>query len=361
MRIPGWPGVDRSVTRWTIYGSPPSPPPPPRRGRLTAGCASRCVPAAPAVVVLAVFAAVGMAVLDDYGVSADEFRQRDLAAGAVDYVFGDGARPTGDHDRYYGVSFEAPLLLAERLLDLTDRHAVLLLRHLLTHLFFLTGGLFCWLLALRLCGDRRLALFALLLYLLHPRLYAHSFFNSKDIPFLAMFMIALWLVERAFRRDTAAAFALCGAAVGVLVDLRVMGVALFAAVPGLRALDLLLAGDRAGRRRTLATGAAFVLAAAGARYAVAPWLWSDPSAIVDRVRDPGPDSVYGIHPLSGRVGALAVHSAPLRACLGGGHHAAGRPPAEPGRRRGGGMAGRLPPRDVLRNTGLRFEWLLLAS
>ena len=251
---------------------------------------ARSAPAAPVVVVLALFAAVGAAVLDDYGVSADESSQRMMAVVAADYVFGDGAL-IGDgpqtnlfnlhHNRYYGVSFEAPLLLAERLLGLTDSRAVFLLRRLLTHLFFLTGGFFCWLLALRLCGDHRLALFALLLYLLHPRLYAHSFFNSKDIPFLAMFTIALWLVERAFRRDTAAAFALCGAGVGVLVDLRVMGVALFAAVPGLRALDLLQAGDRAGRRRALATGAAFVLAAAGTRYAVAPWLWSDPSAIVD--------------------------------------------------------------------------------
>ena len=88
-------------------------------------------------------------------------------------------------------------------------------------------------------------------------------------------------MERAFRRDTAAAFALCGAGVGVLIDLRVMGVALFAAVPGLRALDLLQARGGAGRRRALVTGAAFVLAAAGTRYAVAPWLWSDPFAIVD--------------------------------------------------------------------------------
>ena len=321
---------------------------------------ARCAPAAPAVVVLAVFAAVGVAVLDDYGVSVDEPVSRNYAVVAADYVFGDGALLIGDHDLYYGVSFEAPLLLAERLLDLTDSRAVHLLRHLLTHLFFLAGGLFCWLLALRLCGDRRLALFALLLYLLHPRLYAHSFFNSKDVPFLAMFTIALWLVERAFRRDTAAAFALCGVGVGVLVDLRVMGLALFAAVPGLRALDLLLAGDRAGRRRTLATGAAFVLAAAGTRYAVAPWLWSDPSAIVDafatQARHPhqlgtlfqGEEVRWPFIPPHYLPAWVAVTTPPavLLLSLAGAAAVAWR--------------GAFRPRDVLRNTGLRFEWLLLA-
>ena len=331
------------------------------RWRSAVGCvtAARSAPAAPALVVLAVFAAVGVAVLDDYGVSGDEPLDRSRAVVAADYVFGDGALLTG-RERYYGVSFEALLLLAERLPCLTDSRAVYLLRRPLMHLFFLTGGLFCWLLALRLCGDRRLALFALLLYLLHPRLYAHSFFNSKDIPFLAMFMIALWLVERAFRRDTAAAFALCGVGVGVLVDLRVMGLALFAAVPGLRALDLLQAQGGAGRRRALATGTAFVLAAAGARYAVAPWLWSDPSAVVDAfatlARHPShiPSFFQGEEV---RWPSIPPHYVPV-------WMAVTTPPAVLLLALAGAAAvawrGMSRPRDVLRNTGLRFEWLLLA-
>ena len=312
---------------------------------------------APALVVLAVFAAVGVAVLDDYGVSHDEEATRRIGQTAVDYVLGDGALVhQTHHNRYYGVSFEAPLVLAERLLGLTDSRAVHLLRHLATHLFFLAGGFFCWLLAHRMFADRRLALFALLLYLLHPRLYAHSFFNPKDVPFLAMFMIALWLVERAFRRDTASAFALCGAGVGVLIDLRVMGLALFAAVPGLRALDLL----QAGRRRALVTAAVFVLAAAGTRYAVAPWLWNDPFAVVDAFE------TLARHPT--RLGTLfqgeivrwpniPPHYLPTWMAI-------TTPPAALLLALAGAAAvvrrGVARPRDVLRNTGLRFEWLLLA-
>ena len=321
--------------------------------------ASLRAPAAPALVVLAVFAAAGAAVLDDYGVSWDEFEQREGGQATIDYVFGDGALLT-DHNRYYGVSFEAPLVLAERLLGLDDSRAVYLVRHLLTHLFFLTGGFFCWLLAQRLFRDRRLALFALLLYLLHPRLYAHSFYNSKDIPFLATFLIALWLVERAFRRDTAAAFALCGAGVGVLVDLRVMGLALFAAVPGLRALDLLQARDGAGRRRALVTLAAFVLAAAGTRYAVAPWLWSDPFAIVDAFKTLARHPNHVLTLFQGELvqwPAIPAHYLPT-------WMAVTTPPAALLLALAGAAAvvrrGVARPRDVLRNTGLRFEWLLLA-
>ena len=308
---------------------------------------------------LAVFAAAGAVVADDYGVAIDERTQRGMAVAAARYVLGVGDLLT-DHLRYYGVSFEAPLLVAEHLLGLDDSRAVHLLRHLLTHLFFLAGGFFCWLLAHRLFGDRRLALFALLLYLLHPRLYAHSFFNSKDIPFLAMFMIALWLAERAFRRDTAAAFALCGAGVGVLVDLRVMGLALFAAVPGLRALDLLQARDGAGRRRALATAAAFVLAAAGTRYAVAPWLWSDPFAVVDAFKTMARHPTHAHTLFQGEV----VHWPSIPPRYLPTWVAVTTPPAALLLALAGAAAvvwrGAARPRDVLRNTGLRFEWLLLA-
>ena len=252
-------------------------------------------PLASAALTLAVFAAVGVAVLDDYGVAVDEYQQRLIGQTVVNSVFPGAADLPADrtivgpdygpvlepYDWYHGVAFEAPLILVERLLGLADSRAVFLTRHLLTHLFFLTGGLFCYLLANRLFGDRRLALFALLLFLLHPRLYAHSFYNSKDVPFLATFMIALYLLERAFRRDTAAAFAACGAGVGVLINLRVMGVMLFAAAMGLRAFDLLQARGGAGRLRVLATAGAFALAAAGMLYALSPYLWRDPSAFID--------------------------------------------------------------------------------
>ena len=270
---------------------------------------SGCTPFAPAALVLAAFAVAGVAVVDDYGVTGDVEAQRRIGQVAVDYLGrigrtavnsvlpGAAGRPAvpvlagPDYDslikpvveRYYGAAFEGPLVLAERLLGFTDTRAVFLSRHLLTHLFFLTGGFFCYLLVYRLFGDRRLALFALLLFLLHPRLYGHSFVNTKDIPFLAMFMIALYLLERAFRRDRAAAFALCGAGVGVLVNLRIMGLTLFAAGAGLRALDLLLARGPAERRRVLAGAGAFALAAAGTLYALSPYLWGDPLAIVDAV------------------------------------------------------------------------------
>ncbi len=346
------------------------------------------MPWAPAAVLVALFAVVGIAVVDTYGVSTDEPKQRSIAQMNIDYALGTGNLPTYRSDRYYGVAFEAPLLLVERLLGITDSRAIYLNRHLLTHLFFLAGGWFCYLLTYRLFGDRRLALFALLLFLLHPRLYAHSFFNSKDLPFLAAFMIALYLAQRAFRRGTAAAFALCGAGVGVLLNLRIMGAVLFAAVSGLRTLDLMLARRggtigaavaewrwrvrertergirrrcrRAARRAAPITTAAFALAAAATLYALSPYLWRDPLAVTDAFTGFAWHPTLGSGLFQGRWVqwpripphylptwmAVTTPPATLLLCLIGAGAALGRGVARPG--------------SLLRNTRLRFEWLLLA-
>ena len=250
-----------------------------------------------AVAILVLFAAAGAAVVDDYGVTVDEPKQQLIAAANLAYVLGDddalsvgGGYRLFASDRYYGVAFELPLLLAERALGIDDSRTAHLFRHGATHLFWLCGGFACFLLARRLFDSGPLALLAMLLFLLHPRLYAHAFFNSKDVPFLAMFMIALHLVHRAFEKDTVRAFVVLGAAAAVLTNLRVMGLMLFAAVLGMRALDLLHAAQRSGRRRVLKTAAAFGAAWAATLYAVSPYLWSDPREFAEALR------VFSEHP-----------------------------------------------------------------
>ena len=235
------------------------------------------------VAVGALFLLVGALTLDDYVPGQMDMPwQRAIGKATLDYIAGDGERAfeqlITSEGRYYGAAFEAPLALAERLLGLEDSQGwnVYRVRYLLAHLFFLLAGGACYLLVLRMFGNRALALLALVLFLLHPRLYAHSFINWKDVPFLSAFMVSLYLVHRAFRRETLGAFLLCGAVVGLLVNLRVMGIALFAAVLALRALDVAFARGREERGRALLTAGAFALAAMLTYYASLPVLWTDP-------------------------------------------------------------------------------------
>ena len=241
-----------------------------------------------AIIALAVFAMVGVSVFDDYGVAVDDLFQRDIGYVSFNYILGYEDELSGYRDppieRFYGVAFDVPLIAIERALGLEDSRAVYLSRHLITHLFFLAGGFFAWMLAYRLFGSRLIALFAMLLFLLHPRLYAHSFFNTKDPTFLSMFMIALYLTHRAFRRESVWAFALCGAGVGLLVNIRIMGVMLIPAVLGMLALDVFYAmkrGDGGGVKHILANICAFYIMCAATLYAAWPLLWREPLGAIE--------------------------------------------------------------------------------
>ena len=221
---------------------------------------------------------VGLAVLDDYGIAVDEALHRNVALAKLRYIQGEPLALPSDSEfhSFYGTAFQLPLALAERAFDLQGVRSVHLSRHMITHLFYLTGGLFAYLLARRLFRNKLLAAAALLILLLNPRLYAHSFYNGQDIPFLAMFAVALYLTHRAFKRDTLLAFALLGVGVGMLANLRIMGVILLAAIPALRALDLAWGRGRGERKRALLETGVFALSSLLTVYALQPHLWPDP-------------------------------------------------------------------------------------
>ena len=248
---------------------------------------------AQALALCALFAIAGVVALDDYGVTGDEATQRQIARANAAYISAgivDGAHSLYHIDyRYYGIAFEMPLLLTERGLGLQDTRHIYLTRHLLTHLFFIAGGFACGMLAYRMLGSRWMALLAMLLFLMHPRLYAHSFFNSKDIPFAAMLIIALYITHRAFRKDTLGAFLLCGIGVGLAINLRPFGLMLLPMILAMRALDLWKAG-REERNRILVSIGIFTAAALATAYIIHPYYWGNPLRFVEGLR------VFSQHP-----------------------------------------------------------------
>ena len=228
-----------------------------------------------ALIVCALFLITGLAIVDDYGVSLDTDGQRRVAIDTINYVLHGDSTLLRTHDRFYGAAFEAPLfLLTERILGLEDPRHVYLARHVLTHLLFLIGGFCCYLLAFRLSGDRLIALLVMALFLLSPRLYAHSFFNSKDAPFASAFVMALLVVSRAFDRDSLGAYRWGGAAAGLLVNLRIMGVVLFVVVLVFRAWAWFQA-EGSERQRVAATTGIFALWGVIVLFISLPYLWGD--------------------------------------------------------------------------------------
>ena len=237
-----------------------------------------------ALIACALFLIAGLAIFDDYGNSWETISQHSVAFHTLNYVLHDDQTLLQiDADRFYGAAFAVPqllltdlFLLMERALGLEDPRHVYLVSYVLTHLFFLLGGFCCYLLALRLSGDRLVALAVMLLFLLSPRLYAHSFFNSKDPVFASAFVMALLFASRAFDKDSLGAYRQCGAMAGLLVHLRIMGVVLVAVVLVFRAWAWFRAEGPAARRREATTTAAFALWGVVVLFISLPYLWEDP-------------------------------------------------------------------------------------
>ena len=216
---------------------------------------------------------LGVFTFDDYGVSTDEIYQIDKSRITLDYVFGRSDELLTYEDRHYGAVF--PLLLQSSNLFFTDTRSIFLYRHLVTFLFFYGSVLAFYVLLQKLRLNKWLALAGTAMLAFHPHIYAHSFYNPKDIPFLAMWIYALlalchWLQQPAdWRRGLTH-----GAATGMLVVFRLPGVMMWA-ISGL-AIAGIIWQHRGQWKQVVTAFLAFLFASFGTLFIFMPVLWHNP-------------------------------------------------------------------------------------
>lgn len=173
------------------------------------------------LLVLSVLIAVH--VYDSYGISWDEANQREIGLVNTEYVLGINENLLDYKDRDYGSLFEMSLLALENVFNKDGFRDVFLFRHFVSHLFFIIGGLFCFLLVNLLYHNKLLSVFSFLLWVLMPVFYAHSFFNTKDIPFATMMMIAFYYSALTWKRPTWFNYVFLAVIFAILINFRLMG------------------------------------------------------------------------------------------------------------------------------------------
>ena len=166
----------------------------------------------------------GLGLFRSYGVPWDEAPQRDLGIQTYSYVFAGDETLLASRDRNYGPVFEFLLVLPEKALALKDARDIIFARHLGVFIVFYTGVVFFYLLAGRIFRSWKFALLGSLFLVLSPRVFANAFYNSKDIPCMAFFIISAYTMVRFLDRKTPAAALTHGLACAVLVDIRIVGV-----------------------------------------------------------------------------------------------------------------------------------------
>ena len=219
----------------------------------------------------------GLAVSGDYGVSCDEYFSRERGRMSLDYIFKSDTSLREYKYAYHGVALEIPLTGIERALGLAgDTKAAYTMRHLAMFLLFFTGVVFFYLLCRRRFGNPKTALLGSLFLVLSPRIFAHSFYNPKDIPFTVFFLISMYTLMGYLDKKTPARIAAHAAVTAALFNIRIAG----AIVPVLSIIFIAADFSRETPRRTrIALRDIFIYLVFFVSLSVALWpfLWGDPA------------------------------------------------------------------------------------
>lgn len=171
-----------------------------------------------------IYLVVGIVIFTDYGLSWDEPVSRNNGLVAYDYVFKGSSFLLHYTDRDYGTAFELPLVILEKALKLEEARSIYFMRHFFTFLLFLASVFIFYKLASEKFSSKFIGLLGALFLVLSPRIFADSFYNSKDIPVLAAFIFAIYTLIRFLKNPDwkwALAHALTSA---FLIDIRLSGV-----------------------------------------------------------------------------------------------------------------------------------------
>ncbi len=228
----------------------------------------------PGVILFLAAVLIGMLTYQDYGIAWDEPEQRDLGVMSYDYVTKGDTAINANIDKRLGTGFELPLVFVERSLHLSDMRDVYLSRHFATHLFFLIAAFCMYVLAYRMFGSKQLASLAFIMLAFHPRLYAHSFFNSKDIPFLSAFLIALLFCQVAFQKNKLLWYVLAGFACAYATSIRSMGILLVPSAGMFFLFDLITIKEKKGT--VVVNFFSFTASFCVMLYICWPYLWISP-------------------------------------------------------------------------------------
>ena len=223
---------------------------------------------------------VGVVLHDDYGVSWDEpdyYHYGELLLRFYDT----GARDfeTFSNLRYYGGSIALLHAAVAAIVDPSPAGAAHL-AHLVNFAVFFAGLVAFYGLLMLQTGRRGWALFGTAVLALSPRLLSHAFVNPKDSPFLAVFVITIYLLVRYLERRQWWALLAAGSASAVLVNIRVVGFLAVAMVIAAVVLDEATAtAPRSLQDRALAllrAGGLYALGFLPPLLALWPYLWPAP-------------------------------------------------------------------------------------
>jgi hypothetical protein len=236
---------------------------------------------------------IGCTIFKDYGFGTDEHINRENGIVSLNYILNllnerlslaiwrsdlaliaNTQELTQYKDRDYGVAFDLPAIVIERLLNLNSSRGQYLLRHGLTYFIFWVATIYFYKLIKLNFKDSGIALAAVAMLYLSPRIFADAFFNNKDIVFLSFFLIGTYYLV-AFTYNSSKLNIVCFALFsGLAIDVRI--IAVIFPILFLFILFLKVQTKEISIKRVIFYILLYVGLCSGCVLVFWPWLWADP-------------------------------------------------------------------------------------
>lgn len=237
--------------------------------------------------------ALGLFIFKDYGFALDEHVNRENGAVTLRYIISiieyltdtdiQWAKSAlfsfhGDlgtyRDRDYGVAFDLPAMLIERIFNIDTSRNQFLLRHLLTYFVFLLGLRSFYLIIKERFSDWRVGILATAFMVCSPRIFAESFYNNKDIVFMSLFVTALYYSWRLITVPTVKNSILPSLFSALAIDVRIVAVIIPIIV--FVATMLTMLRNQSRPMLQLIAFVTYLLLTATFTILFWPWLWTSP-------------------------------------------------------------------------------------
>lgn len=222
------------------------------------------------------FSIIAVFTANSYGFAWDEYEQRNIGVICFNYIFNNDqyylVYPARDH----GAVFEMFLYIIEKTFGLTNNREIYYCRHLVSNLIFLVSAFYFYKLIFLIYQNKKLAILGFLMLVLHPTIYGHSFFNSKDVPFLSMFIICFYQFAVAFRDKKHIQFIWLALFTSFLINIRIMGILLLSFVIFFIVLDFIIyRKEKKTIKKILLQAALYLFFTIIFTIATWPLLWHD--------------------------------------------------------------------------------------
>ncbi len=225
---------------------------------------------------------LGFLIYKDYGMSADE--TIDFRRGQVNYDRLTGGSLAEFLDQcsqskticYYPPAFSMLLYV---IAPGGDSQLIYLRRHLFTFAFFAFSVFIFFLIGKKIFKDWKIGLLGALFLIISPRIFAHSFYNPKDIPLLSIYVISIYTLMLFLEKKNIFTAILHGVVIGFVCSIRTPGLIIIPITIFFYLFDLILSRDK---WKSYLKAAVFLfiscMIAAGLVYWLTPYLYTNADA-----------------------------------------------------------------------------------